>query len=78
MRGYEFLRDFFALYNADILFRANSTFSWWAATLGNAQNEVYSPVVEGLVGYQNQVKFVKGNWPRCVSMNSVSDYHIEP
>jgi hypothetical protein len=77
MPGLEWIRDFFTLINADVLFRANSTFSWWAATLGHAK-EVYSPVVEGLNGYQAQVKFIKGNWPRCVSMDSVSDYHIAP
>jgi hypothetical protein len=77
MSGLEFVTDFFALLNAEVLFRANSTFSWWAATLGHAQ-KVYSPVVDGLSGYQTNVKFIEGNWPRCVSMDSVSDYCIAP
>jgi hypothetical protein len=77
MPGLEFVADFMALYNADVLFRANSTFSWWAATLGHAST-VYSPVVEGLQGPKSDVPFIKGNWPRCVSMDSVHDYHIAP
>jgi len=76
--GLEFMTDFMALYNADVLFRANSTFSWWAATLGHCGENVYSPVVEGLNGQKADVPFIKGNWPRCVSMDSVSDYHIAP
>jgi hypothetical protein len=75
--GFEFMQDFFTIYNAPVVFRANSTFSWWAATLGHAR-EVYSPVVEGLRGYQKEVKFVKGNWPRCVDMDMVHDYHLAP
>lgn len=78
MPGLEFVADFMALYNADVLFRANSTFSWWAATLGHCGENIYSPVVEGLHGQQADVPFIKGNWPRCVSMDSVSDYHIAP
>jgi hypothetical protein len=77
MPDLEFATDFFTLFNADVLFRANSTFSWWAATLGHA-SKVYSPVVEGMSGPQTDVKFIAGNWPRCVSMDSVSDYHIAP
>lgn len=78
MPGLEFMYDFMELFNADVLFRANSTFSWWAATLGHCGENIYSPVVEGLSGAHNDVKFVKGNWPRCVSLPDVSDYHIAP
>jgi hypothetical protein len=77
LQGFEFIRDFFTLYNADVLFRANSTFSWWAATLGQATS-VYSPVVNGLKGHHKDVKFVEGNWPRCVDLPNVSDYRINP
>jgi hypothetical protein len=76
MPGLEFMRDFMDLYNADVLFRANSTFSWWAGTLGNAK--VYSPIVDGLTGHQKDVKFVEGNWPRCVGLDTVDHYHIAP
>ena len=43
-----FVPDFIALTQAKVLFRGNSTFSWWAATLSNA--EIYSPVIDGLEG----------------------------
>lgn len=53
-----FLRDFFTLKNASVLFRANSTFSWWASVLGDGIT--YSPVVGRRTGLHT-VKFVKGN-----------------
>lgn len=59
--GIPFLKDFLKLVNANVILRANSTFSWWAATLSEAK--VYSPLVEDLRG-PNDVKFVEGNWPR--------------
>lgn len=54
------LDDFLFMRDAEILLRANSSFSWWAATLGHGT--VYSPVVEDKVGWQD-VEFVEGNWP---------------
>lgn len=54
----DFLTDFCLMMNCDNLFRANSTFSWWAATLGDCQ--VYSPKVEDRTGWVD-VEFVKGN-----------------
>lgn len=66
------LWDFLRLKNADVLFRANSTFSWWAATLGSG--EVYSPVVNDLVGVQD-VKFVKGNHPKM--FKDFTDIHLK-
>jgi hypothetical protein len=59
--GCGFLSDFFTLMQADVIFRGNSTFSWWAATLGNG--EIYSPVVECLAG-EHTVPFVRGNHPK--------------
>ena len=75
--GMEWLIDFTTMMKAEILFRANSTFSWWAATLGN-RKLVYSPIVEGLRGHQTDVKFVVGNAPRCVDLPNVHNYHIKP
>jgi hypothetical protein len=60
-----FLVDFFILMNSTILFRANSSFSWWAAELGN-MDKVYSPIVRGKLGYQD-CEFVEGNHPVMVS-----------
>ncbi|MDY0313772.1 MAG: hypothetical protein RBR32_01715 [Bacteroidales bacterium] len=55
---FDFLPDFFTLMNADILFRANSTFSLWASILGNPIT--YSPVINGKTGFQD-VNFMPGN-----------------
>jgi hypothetical protein len=54
----DFLTDFCLMMHCNNLFRANSTFSWWAATLGDCQ--VYSPKVEDRTGLVD-VEFVKGN-----------------
>lgn len=72
-----FLPDFLVMCNCDVLFRANSTFSWWAGTLGS-QLKIFSPVVDGLRGMQDDVKFVEGNRPRCVDLPNVHNYNIEP
>ncbi len=56
--GFSFLLDFFVMINSKILFRSNSSFSFWAGFFQN-QN-VYSPVVKGKVGIQ-EVSFIKGN-----------------
>jgi len=65
--------DFVEIMKAKAIFRSNSTFSWWAATLSNAT--VYSPVVGDLTGWQD-VPFVEGNHPKLVSL--FSDLHIQP
>lgn len=76
-RGLGFLPDFMTLLNADVILRANSTFSWWAGTLGNGK--VYSPLVEARTG-THTVDFVAENWPRMVDSSNVggkvSDLHL--
>lgn len=54
--------DFALLANAEVLLRANSSYSWWAATLSHA--DVYSPLVEARVGEAHDIAFVQGNHPR--------------
>ncbi len=68
--------DFYRLMGADILFRANSSFSWWAATLGNGR--VFSPIIEGLQGgvEHDVVPFVEGNWPRLAELPGITDLHL--
>lgn len=66
--SFSFLADWLCLTRASTLFRANSTFSWWAAALGDA--DVYAPVVEDRVG-EHDVEFVRGNWPRCADTSRV-------
>jgi len=56
------LEDWMTVFNADIVFRGNSTFSWWGATLGHA-TKVYSPQVSGRTGPHSDVEFVEGNHP---------------
>ena len=62
----QFLPDFFLMVNADVLLRANSTFSFWAGFFN--KNEVYSPVVRGKAGL-NTVEFIEGNHASTVDTN---------
>ena len=57
------LPAFYRLMTARVHFRAVSTFSWWAATLGNAR--VFSPVIRGMARnvVHDDCEFVEGNWP---------------
>jgi len=68
-----FLPDFFTLMQADYLIRANSTFSWWAGTLGNGR--VYSPVVGDLVGWNN-VPYVEGNSEPLLNYQNHGRLHL--
>ena len=58
--AFSFLPDFVCLLHASCLLRANSSFSWWAATLGGMR--VFSPDVKSKVG-ACEVAFVEGNYP---------------
>ena len=75
--GISFLDDFMSLMNADVIMRANSSFSWWAATLGRGR--IFSPLVEDRVGMQD-VEFIEGNWPRMVDSRNcgmhITDLHL--
>jgi hypothetical protein len=76
--GVPFLDDFVSLMNADVILRANSSFSWWAATL--SRGRVLSPLVEDRIGMQD-VEFVEGNWPRMVDSRNcrmhITDLHLK-
>lgn len=73
----DFMPDFLALCMSENLFRANSSFSWWAATLSGAR--VFSPVITGLKGGQEQdCEFCEGNWPRFADLSFVTDLHLAP
>ena len=73
--GLDWLPDFVILMRANVILRGPSTFSWWAATLSDAQ--VYSPVVEDQTG-ERTVKFEQGNWPRCAGVGlGVEDLHLK-
>lgn len=61
------LVDFAIMVKARTLIRSNSTFSWWAASLG--QNNVYSPIVGSKTGTQS-VKFINNNSPKVVDSSN--------
>ena len=71
------LPSFYRLMTAPILFRANSSFSWWASTLGNGRT--FAPVIEGMKGgipNQHCSNFVEGNWPRMSQAPECTDLHL--
>lgn len=71
------LPAFYKMMTAQVHFRANSTFSWWAATLGNAK--VYAPVIRGMKGGVNGQfcsNFVHGNWPVMADNFPNTDLHL--
>lgn len=70
-----FLPDFFRMMTCDVLLRGNSTFSWWAATLGTCR--VFSPIIKGLPGGVRDCEFVEGNWPIMVDLHFNSDLHLK-
>jgi hypothetical protein len=65
---FDWLDDFLKLYFARTIFRANSSFSWWAGAL-SPTTKVFSPVVDkrhvyGVDGMEEiTVDFVEGNHP---------------
>ena len=77
---FDWLEDFLRLYFARTIFRANSSFSWWAAFLSPTAT-VYSPVLDksliyGVDGLEEiDVKFVEGNHPHW--MYGVDDIVID-
>ena len=70
--------SFYRLMQAPVLFRANSTFSWWAATL--SRGRVFSPVIKGIKGGVPQARcneFVEGNWPVMCDNSPNTDLHLK-
>jgi len=71
------LADFYRLMNADVLLRGNSSFSWWAAML-NKEGTILSPVIERSIGgFENNVEFVDGNYPRLANLEFVTDLYVQ-
>lgn len=70
------LPAFYRMMTAQVHFRANSTFSWWAATLGNAK--VFAPVIRGVRGGvpNAHAEFVEGNWPVMADNSPNTDLHL--
>lgn len=66
---FDWLEDFLRLYFARTIFRANSSFSWWASFLSPTAT-IYSPVLDKQIiygrdndGVEINVDFVEGNHP---------------
>lgn len=73
---FDWLEDFLRLYFARTIFRANSSFSWWAAFLSPTA-KVYSPVLDkqsiyGRDGIMHEISvdFVEGNHPHWMYGNN--------
>jgi hypothetical protein len=61
--GIGFMADFAVMMWADVLFRANSSYSWWASSLG-LNRATFSPDLAGIATGQavpQEVPFVAGN-----------------
>lgn len=72
---FPWLADFLRLMHAPVLLRGNSSFSWWAATLGTG--EVWSPRIDGLEGgREHDVIFEKGNHCRMFCADGFTDLHL--
>jgi len=79
---FDWLPDFITLYFARTIFRANSSFSWWASFLSPTA-KVYSPVIREQVIYgrdsyeEVDYEFVEGNHPHwmygCSDINFRED-----
>lgn len=71
--------DFYLMTKAKTLFRANSSFSYWAAVLADDEQKIYSPVIDkALGGVSNDCVFQPGNWPRLASFDFTTDLHLRP
>lgn len=57
--------DFFEIVSSKKIFRANSTYSWWAALLSDAN--VYSPLVENRTGWID-CNFIQGNGAQIMQL----------
>ena len=83
----DFLPDLALMMRAKVLLRSNSSFAWWAATLGDNER-VLSPDVSkvdanagiaGLFRTPQKVPFVEGNHPAmCWGWPFLSELHLKP
>jgi hypothetical protein len=78
---FDWLDDFLKMYFARTIFRANSSFSWWAATLSPTA-KVFSPVIDkrhiyGVDGMEEiTVDFVEGNHPHWLMGGKYDKPHV--
>jgi len=75
---FDWLEDFLRLYFARTIFRANSSFSWWAAFLSPTAT-VYSPILDNQIIYgrddryeEIETEFAMGNEPHWMYLGTAS------
>ena len=83
----DFLPDLVLMMRAKILLRSNSTFAWWAATLGDSER-VFSPDIRAINPHEadigpyrspQHVTFVEGNhMPMAWGWPFLSELHLKP
>lgn len=74
-----FLPDFYLMTLSKVLARANSSFSWWAATLADDSQEVFSPVIDKAIGGKiNDVEWQEGNFCRLASFDFTTNLNLNP
>lgn len=74
-----FLPDFYRLMTAEVLLRANSSFSFFAAVLADDSQRVFAPIIDGKPGgVESDCEFVEGNWPRLHYLDFTTDLHLRP
>lgn len=78
---FSFVPDFYFMANAHKLYRANSSFSFWAGCLAIANHsaQVYSPIITGKAGGQEHFcQFQPDNWARIAELDCVEQITIKP
>jgi hypothetical protein len=73
-----FMPDFLRMMHAPVLFRANSSLSWWAHTISPIDQRVFSPVITGLAGgvEHDNVPFIEGNSARLAELPGITELHL--
>ena len=83
----DFLPDLALMMRAKVLLRSNSSFAWWAATLGDNERFLSPDVskvdanagIAGLFRAEQHVPFVEGNHPAmCWGWPFLSELHLKP
>jgi FkbM family methyltransferase len=70
-----FLPDFYRMMRAKVLLRGNSSFSWFAGTLGEAR--VFSPCIKDKPGgVESDCEFSEGNHERLCNLPGFTDLHL--
>lgn len=70
-----FLPDFYRMMKAKVLFRANSSFSWWASALGEAMT--FSPDIRGKPGgVESDCEFHWGNSMQLSELPNMSELNL--